>query len=248
MNNSTTSIGKQLSLLEKKMFPWRRSCLVPGQPAFFPGCNLVNFLPETAKEIIGVFEKLGAGWLYDCCGKPLRLSGQSVEAAQVLGRINRQLQAANVSELVVACPNCVTVFQDTLAVPVKDIYTFLNERNISYMGSCESLLTFPPCPDRQSGRMQKAIAIWAGVEVRAADNLPCCGLGIRNPAGARKAMDTILLDERALSPYCASCFGHLSKNGVVMKPHILTEGLGISERGAKGMHQALNRMKPWFWR
>lgn len=248
MMPKTTSLGTKLSAFEKEWFPWRKNRLVSGQPAFFPGCNLVNFLPETTRETITLFRELQCGWLYDCCSKPLLLRGNASGARRVLDRINRQLREAAVTELVVACPNCYSVFKKELELPVKDIYSFLKERNVACSVPDGILHTFPPCPDRRAGTFRKAISEWTGAAVQAAANLPCCGLGIRNPQKARKALDTILLDERQLHPYCASCYGHLSKNGAVMKPHILTVGLGLSESGSAGIRQAFNRMKPWLWK
>lgn len=242
------SFSKRLSTLEKEWFPWRRGRLVPGQPAFFPGCSLVNVLPETARKTISIFERLQCGWLYDCCGKPLQLSGNQPGARRVMDRINGQLKRANVTELVVACPNCYSVFRKGLEVPVKDIYTFLQEHNIPCVPFPEALPIFSPCPDRRSGQIRKAIEDWTGSVLEEARNLPCCGLGIPDAKQARKALDTILLDQRKLSPYCASCHGHLTRHGMKMDSHILTRGLGIREDSSKGIRKGINRMKPWFWR
>lgn len=246
--NKTVLIGKRLSVFEKEWFPWRKNRLISGQPAFFPGCNLVNFLPETTQATITLFRELQCGWLYECCSKPLRLAGNASGAHRVLDRIKRQLKEAAVTELVVACPNCYSVFRKELDIPVVDIYSFLKERNISCSVMDEILETFPPCPDRRAGTFRKAISQWTGALVQDAVNLPCCGLGITDPPKARKALDTILLEGQQLHHYCASCYGHLSENGAAIKPHILTMGLGLSERASAGIRKGFNRMKPWFWK
>lgn len=248
MIDKTASGAGNLSLLEKKCFPWRTQNLIQNRPAFFPGCNLVNFLPETAGETARIFRDLGAGWLYDCCGKPLQLAGDQPGASSVLGRINRQLKRAGVTELIVACPNCLSVFQNGLEIPVKDIYTFLKESGIPCALSNEVLHTFPPCPDRKTGAIRKAISIWTGAVVEGAEGLPCCGLGISNPQNSGSALKKIQSDGRILSPYCASCYGHLVRNGVKMKPHILTAGLGMSEQISKGFLKGINRLRPLFWK
>lgn len=248
MNKQRTSFGKKLSNLEKEWFPWQTGSLVPGQPAFFPGCNLVNFLPETAKKTAQIFKELNGGWLYDCCGKPLQLAGDKAAAARVTDRINSRLKTAGVTELIVACPNCLFVFKRSLEIPVRDIYTFLKERGVPCALKEKTIQTFPPCPDRGSGEIRSAISKWTGKEIREASGLPCCGLGIADPHKARNALDKIRTDGQGLSPYCASCYGHLTRHGVQMTPHILTEGLGIKERVSQGLRKSFNRMKPWFWK
>ncbi len=247
MNQLNSSLGGKISALEKEWFPWGKSRLFPGQPAFFPGCNLVNFLPATTREVMALFMEMQMGWLYDCCGRPLQLAGNSSGSNRVLRRINRKLKAAAVTELIVACPNCYLALERGLDIPVKYIYTFLKERNHPCSLSAEVIDVFPPCPDRKSGAMGRAIAQWTGSQICAAENLPCCGLAIRDPQKASQAVETIRMDERELTPYCASCYGHLRKNGINMKPHILTAGLGLSEKPSKGIRQGLNRMRPWLW-
>lgn len=248
MNNSNTSLGKWLSSIEKEWFPWGKNRLVSGQPAFFPGCNLVNFLPATAKKTIDVFREQNCGWLYDCCGKPLKMAGNQAAANRVLSRIKRRLKDAGVTELIVACPNCYSVFQKELDLPVKDIYTFLKERSVPCTIADDILQTFPPCPDRKTGVIRQAISHWADAEMIEATDLPCCGLGISNPQKARNARDKILADQRILSPYCASCYGHLRKSGVQIRAHILTQGLGLTEEAATGIKQGINRMRPLLWK
>lgn len=247
MINQDVGIAKRLSLLEKTGFPWRKSRLVQNKPAFFPGCNLVNFLPGTAREVTRLFGEQGAGWLYDCCSKPLQLAGDEAGTSAVLSRINRKLKAAGVTELIAACPNCLSVFQKGLEIPVKDIYTYLKESNIPCGLTRDAFQTFPPCPDRKTGAIQKAISAWTGAAIEPASGLPCCGLGIADPNQSGKALKKIQEDGRLMRPYCASCQGHLSRHGVKLMPHVLTEGLGLSENTAQGFWQGVNRMRPWFW-
>lgn len=241
-------MGKKIALLEKEWFPWRRNRLVRGRPAFFPGCNLVNFLPRTARETVKLFNALDAGWLYACCGKPLQMANDEQASDRVLERIKGQLTAAGVTELIVACPNCHAVFQKALGIPVKDIFTFLKEREIPCVIRGTALQTFPPCPDRGTGTIRKAISEWTGGPVQEAAGLPCCGLGISDPEKSRKALATIRSAGLKMSPYCASCYGHLKAGGVDMEPHILSVGLGLAEAPSQGLHKAFNRMRPWFWK
>lgn len=248
MNLRTNSFGTMLSSLEKEWFPWRKNRLVSGKPAFFPGCNLVNFLPATAREAIEAFNRMECGWLYDCCSKPLQLAGNSVGARRVLERINRQLREAAVTELIVACPNCHATFERELEIPVRDIYAFFHEKKHPCAITAESIRVFPPCPDRKTGAIGQSVAGWTGSEILPAEALPCCGLAIGNPLKARRAVETIRADMGPLTPYCASCYGHLCRNGIPMTPHILTKGMGLAETPSKGIRQGLNRTKPLLWK
>lgn len=248
MTSNASSFGKTLSNIEKKWFPWRKNRLVHGEPAFFPGCNLVNFLPETARATVSLMGDLHCGWLYDCCGKPLLMSGDPMGALGVLERAKDALKAAAVPELIVACPNCFTVFQKELDIPVKDIYTFLKERNIGSAVKADVLPAFPPCPDRGTGAFRKAISEWSGAVVQDAPGLPCCGLGISDPQRAKRSLDTLKGTASGLHPYCASCYGHLSSHGVPMNPHILSLGLDVKETAAQGLRKGINRTKPWGWK
>jgi fumarate reductase (CoM/CoB) subunit B len=92
MYSQTASLTKKISGLEKRLFPWKAAGLLKGRPAFFPGCNLVNFLPDTASEAVKALKDLGCGWMFDCCGKPLGLSGDQEGAAVILRRIELEIE------------------------------------------------------------------------------------------------------------------------------------------------------------
>lgn len=247
MIDQRRSLGKRLSAWEKHRFPWRKDRLVKDRPAFFPGCNLINFLPETGRSVVRVFEAAGDGWIYDCCGKPLQGMGMKAEASAVLTRVDRRLSQAGVSELVVACPNCLPVFEAGLSLPVSDIYTYLKRRGIPCRTAPGERQVFPPCPDRREGRIRRAAEAWTQLALTPSRGLPCCGLGISDAAAAEAARQKAATGAAGLSPYCASCCGHLHRSGAKLAPHLLTEGLGLGETPALGMRLALNRMKPLGW-
>src|SRR5690554_4397653 len=122
MINQSNGWASKISNLEKRLLPWKTSSLKKGRPAFFPGCNLVNFLPNTSMEAINVLETLECGWIFDCCGKPLILSGDKEGFGKVLERTENLIKEHEIPEVIVACPNCHQVFKKHLSVPVTDIY------------------------------------------------------------------------------------------------------------------------------
>lgn len=241
------SVGKRLSNTEKRWFPWRRNHIVKGKPVFFPGCNLVNFLPATAQKAIEAVQSCGGGWLYDCCGKPLAYSKDNNGVEAVSERVRRALEEANVLELITACPNCFHQFNKTLSMPVKDIYTFLKEQGVPCRTTPSTIALFQSCPDRRKGEWVHSIAEWTGAEVEPQKGLPCCGLAMKDPAKARAAVEVIRNSGKPLTTCCASCTGQLYRGSVAQGPHILTAGLGIAEKPAGGMTLALNRMRPMGW-
>ncbi len=242
------SLGKIWSNAEKRWFPWGASRIIKGKPVFFPGCNLVNFLPDTARKTIEIVRSCGGGWLYDCCGKPLSYSNDHDGVSAISQRIHRVLEAAQVPELITACPNCLNQFRKTSAIPVKDIYTYLKEEGVACESMGTELALFQPCPDRGRGELVESISGWTGANVVPQEGLPCCGLAIRNQERAREAVETIRSTGGRLSTCCASCTGHLSRNGVSLEAHVLSAGLGVVESPAKGAALVLNRMRPLFWK
>ena len=247
MYSQTDSLIKKISGFEKSMFPWKASRLKKGRPAFFLGCNLVNFLPATTYEAVKVLKTLDCGWIFDCCGKPLGLSGDSAGAMRILERIEFEIKRHEITEMIVACPNCHQVFRKNLSIPVTDIYHFLKREGYPIPMTSERINVFTPCPDRGSKQIAGSIEALTGNVLVGSGGLPCCGLGIRQPARAKQALETIKQAAHEMKAYCASCYGHLSNNGINMTGHVLSEILGLEERPSAGVKKALNRLRPKLW-
>lgn len=243
---SVTLISK-ISGLEKRLFPWKASSLKPGRPVFFPGCNLVNFLPQTAQTAARVLQTQDCGWMFDCCGKPLSLKGDLAGSNQILARIEARIAEYQIPEMIVACPNCHQVFSQHLSIPVTNLYEYL--WRVGHPSSLETSTfeVFTPCPDRSKGQIAASIEKLTGGTLMRSEGLPCCGLGMKQPSQAKKALATIQKSDPELKAYCASCYGHLSRNGVRITGHLLTEILGLEERPSAGIKKALNRLQPKFW-
>jgi len=248
MYSQTASLTHKISGLEKRLFPWRAYSLEKGRPAFFPGCNLVNFLPDTSSEAVKALQALGCGWMFDCCGKPLGLSGDQEGASRILARIESAISRYGIPEMIVACPNCHQVFGKNLSIPVTDIYEFLKREGYVLPPNAAQIQVFTPCPDRGTGKIAGSIEALLGSELVSSKGLPCCGLGIKQPAKAKRALETIQKTAPEMKAYCASCYGHLTGNGVKMTGHVLSEVLGLNERPSAGIKKALNRLRPKLWK
>lgn len=247
MYSQSANWTAKISGLEKLLFPWKAAKIKKGRPVFFPGCNLVNFLPETALMTVNTLRAYDCGWMFDCCGKPLSLKGDQAGAASILSRIEMQIRRHQIPEIIVACPNCHQVFAKNLSIPVTDIYEFLKREGYKLMPNSAPIRVFTPCPDRGTGKMANSIEALLGCEIVGSKGLPCCGLGMKQPANAKEALKTILENAPEMKAYCASCYGHLSKNGVRMTGHVLSEVMGLEERSSAGLKKALNRLRPKQW-
>ena len=236
-----------MSGLEKTLFPWRAAALIKSRPVFFAGCNLVNFLPDTALETLNTLGTYGCGWMFDCCGKPLSMNGDHAGAASILNRIEMEIRRHQIPEMIVACPNCYQVFEKKLSIPVTNIYDFLKREGYQASISPSVIPVFSPCPDRGSGKMASSIEGLTGARLLSAGGLPCCGLGIRQPDKSKQALETIRKADPELKAIGASWYGHLRQNGIRIKGHLLSEVIGVKESPSKGLKMALNRMRPKLW-
>lgn len=244
MGSGLPKMGARLSGVEKRWFPWRRNNVIAGRPVFFPGCNLVNFLPRTARVVTNIVSAQGDGWLYDCCGKPLMMGRDAPGANAIVKRTRNAMLERGATELVLACPNCLEMMKKHLGLPVKDIYTYLRERNIQWSGPCEGIRLFTPCPDRAEGAIARSIESWSGQGVSQEKGLPCCGLGEKVESSKFRFLAE---EDRMLTPACASCSGQLQRMGIALTPHALAMGLGVDEPPSSGVRVGLNRLKPMGW-
>lgn len=247
MKPAASASGRKVSCVEKRWFPWRVNRIVPGKPVFFPGCNLVNFLPQTARAAIRILATHEIGWVYDCCGKPLSIARDLNGAEAVLSRISRALEQGGATAVIAACPNCLSTLRKGLALPVQDIYTALNSLGVPWQGGVQPLTIFPPCPDRGRGELTASVGRWSGAAALPAAGLPCCGLGTAGTGSTPEALRRMRDFELTLTPCCASCTGQLQRLGVRLTPHALTMGLGVGETPAQGVMVGLNRLRPKVW-
>jgi len=80
---------------------------------FFPGCSMRAYRPEAVERVAHL---LGDAYVmrYDCCGKPLKMIGETDAYEEHHGRVLEQMRKLNPSEVITSCPNCYSMFKPDL--------------------------------------------------------------------------------------------------------------------------------------
>lgn len=234
---------------EKKNYIFKNYSAGKSEVVLFPGCNFPSFFPKATVQIANIFkEKLGAGIVFDCCGKPISELGMEAEGKQIIDNINTRLKRLGVKELVTMCPNCYYFLKDKLEVEVKDIYSKLSECEIDIALPAGEFNVFTPCPDRNEKKLFDAIKELSGesVQLKLIEDVQCCGLG-----GLAKCTETVVADQliqkirdknlEHIYTYCATCCGNFGRSGIRNPKHLLLEMLNIEEEMPKCATSLLNR-------
>lgn len=224
--------GYGMLLLEKQKYLFRNYRHASAERVLFPGCNFPSFYPETTKKLIRLLkEKAGIGVAYDCCGKPVAELGMAEQEEQIIRRIDGELSARGVKEIIVVCPNCYEFLKPRLSVRVVSIYETLRQLGLGRTVPGGERL-FLPCPDREGQEWRRQIEAFAEKPYESLTETACCGLGgsagVREPELAKSFAGRIA-ETGSLCVYCASCGGNLTRNGCDAR-HVLSEILGVEER------------------
>lgn len=236
-------------IFEKKNYLFKNYSGGNKETVLFPGCNFPSFLPGTTIKLIGLLkDKLDAGVVFDCCGKPIAELGMKAEAEGIVGRINKSLAEAGVKKLITVCPNCYYFLKDKLNVEVSDIYSELLKLGIRGNVVNHGYNVFVPCPDRKDRLMLDNISKLLGNEARLdiIQGIQCCGLGGLSICTDRNIPDKLMekLKEKELDTihtYCATCYGNFYRNGIKEPRHFLADILEVEETFPKGIASLLNR-------
>jgi Fe-S oxidoreductase len=80
---------------------------------FFPGCSMRAYRPEAVDRVAHL---LGDAYVmkYDCCGKPLKMIGETGAYEEHHARVLEQMKSMNPSEVITSCPNCYNMFKPDL--------------------------------------------------------------------------------------------------------------------------------------
>lgn len=243
--------GYDMLIKEKANYIFRNYRHVTDGRVLFTGCNFPSYFPKTTKHLADLLEKnAGIGTVYDCCGKPVAELGLEKEENDIIDELNKRLKRANVTEVIMLCPNCYYFLKDRLEVKVTGIYELLKELGIGKTISGEIDL-FLPCPDKKERRWLKDLEHFIPDGQRVIEDVLCCGLG---GCASAKEPDvskgfTNQLKERdydRIYTYCGSCAGKFARDGMGNAYHVLAEILGIEEKpdAAKSL---LNRTMSKLW-
>ncbi len=251
MNNQGKLNKKRYSgvIFEKSNYLFKNYSGSKKETVLFPGCNFPSFFPEATEKLIDLLqEKLDAGVVFDCCGKPMEELGMKDDVDRIIHGINRKLNTSGVKRLVAVCPNCYYMLKGKLDIEVVDIYSILDE--IDFVNSEINGLfnVFVPCPDREDkeilGKITKLIGKNAKLEI--IQDIQCCGLG-GLAACADKTVPKELIQRLkdkgfdSVHTYCAACYGNFYRNGITGPHHFLSDILNCSEAFPKGISSVFNR-------
>ncbi len=249
--NKIKENGYDMLIKEKANYIFRNYKHVTEGRVLFTGCNFPSYFPKTTKYLAELLKKkAGIGTVYDCCGKPIAELGLEQEEEAIINELNRRLKKANVTEVVMVCPNCYYFLKDRLDVKVSNIFALLKELGLGKEIQ-EEIHVFLPCPDKKDRVWLKDLdAFLPNGKVEVGDTL-CCGLGGcasgKEPEISKGFSQTI--KERnydKIYTYCASCAGKFTRDGMEHAHHVLVDILGTEERpdAAKSL---LNRTMSKLW-
>ena len=193
----------------------------PGRDSFFPGCAMSAFTPDLSYAAFELLRESlpDIGWLEGCCYDPLEKLGFINRFETATRKLYENIAGWGIERIITVCPTCTCRLQALLQdVQVISIYEWMaSELPLSFPGS-NQLAVHDACPDRNSGRIGKAVRTLLGVSSpvmkHEGKRSLCCGAGGDVPAfnpSLSQAMAERRLAEaeaggaRALVTYCTTC-------------------------------------------
>jgi|YelNatPaOPRAMG01_1025707.scaffolds.fasta_scaffold01530_5 Fe-S oxidoreductase len=191
--------------------------------AFLPGCSMSCYSPEaTLKVYEKLEEKLDAGLVDLCCGKPLSDAGLAERALKWLVRLESYLKSKGCEKIITACPKCYYHLQSMFQgrFEVLTVYEVLGELLKEGLDSFNSKIAIhDSCPDRFKGHfathVRKLFNNEQVLEMSHSRNRTiCCGSGgmvsCFNPylsamASSRRVMEFLEAGADLMVVYCYTC-------------------------------------------
>lgn len=235
---------------EKRNYKFRNWKHITEGSVFFPGCNFPSLFPKTAAKASQIFAEHGIGTVYDCCGKPIAELGCLDDENRIIDEIKAKLQENNITEIILACPNCRGHFGDRLGIKVTGIFAKLKELGIGQMYEGD-VKFFVPCPDREMKKWVDEISPFINGNISYVEGIQCCGLGgnaiAAEPKISREFTEKFKANESEhVYTYCASCTGRIKRNGFDSIDHIITKVLGTDEKpdtSISYVHRVMTKFK-----
>jgi uncharacterized membrane protein YdjX (TVP38/TMEM64 family) len=203
---------------------------------FFPGCSLPGTRPKQTKKVFEILRQRtpDMGIVLDCCTKPSHDLGRQEYFLAMFGEMKRYLVAQGIRRVVVACPNCYTVFREYAPeLTTVSVYEVLTEdEKIPPFELVGTVTVHDPCSIREATPVQDAVrklAARTGVAVaemsHGRSRALCCGEGGGAAALAPHfavAWTEACVTEAAGRPVMTSCAGCANSLGAHTKTvHIL---------------------------
>jgi Fe-S oxidoreductase len=206
---------------------------LPGgcRTVLFPGCALPGTRPEATWLLFWYLRRHipDLGIVLDCCGKPSRDLGRTEAFEARFRKILNKLARSGVRKIVLACPNCFTIFKDSGELTVVTAYEIIAANGLpdearTSTGKSPGLALHDPCPMRRETAVQDAVrttltdAGLAPTEMRHRRELTlCCGEGGAvegaHPDLAKRwrRIRSREAGDNRLVTYCAGCAGYLER-------------------------------------
>ena len=89
---------------------------------YFAGC-MTHLSPSIIRSMTRIFDQAGSSWqFYDpdgraCCGRPLKLAGQTEGASRIREQLQADFIASGAELLVTSCPICYRIFNEDYKLP-----------------------------------------------------------------------------------------------------------------------------------
>ena len=211
--------------------------LPPGcDTVFFPGCGLAGSRPQVTLATFEALRRIEptAGIVLDCCMKPSHDLGDAAHFQTKFDEMKRILGDHGVRRLLVACPNCLKIFNHYgEEFEVVTVYEFLAEQDFGEPIHAEGpAVLHDPCSARFDTRQQQAVRrLLAKLGYAMQEPLHsgrttlCCGKGAGvaciNPEQGKGWAEKRIGEAEGLPiiSYCASCVN--AYGGQTRATHVL---------------------------
>lgn len=230
---------------------------------FFPGCSLPGTRPDAVHRLLALMQQSDptVGVVFDCCLKPSHSLGREQYVRSMFEEMNQWLLRHGVQEVLVACPNCQTMFERLgHGLRVRTAWEALAEWGVQPEKAAGTVTVHDPCVIRNAEVVHQAVRTLLerqGFEIQemkhSGKKTVCCGKG-----GAVNLLKPELADEwgalrkreadgRRVITYCAGCVQaleqHTPTNHLVDLLFAPVQTLAGKKKGAKAPLTYLNRLR-----
>ena len=229
---------------------------------FFPGCSLSGTRPDGVNKVFAELHKVdpSVGIVFDCCLKPSHILGREQYVGEMFAEMNNWLVQQGVQEVLVACPNCQSMFEKLgSGLQVRTVWEKLAESGLELEAASGTVTVHDPCVIRHAQPVHQAVRDLLKRQGLTVEEMPhsgrntvCCGKGgavdMLNPelADSWGALRRNEADGRRIITYCAGCVqalgSHTPTNHLVDVLFAPGQTLAGKKKGAGAPVTYLNRL------